>query len=771
MDQLTDFRRRWYRAHVKRFEADSEAVENADRKQAVFRRSAPAAISLRDELSRSGNLDAFVRDMQAWAPSAHGFNAFSGQMFLNQIGKKADDPRAIASLLVDVLTAPGDGADAVHRIDELVATVRRIGTGSNPSPGYSGFLASYFWALQDQARWPVAWASALEFAEYCAGRLPPTTHPARRYHRYLEIAAELDNNFTRFEQVARWWKDTQPAPAFLDAVLVDRCRFNKQFDGEMRPEIRENVLALIAIFNHLGEALLDSVAAAAGLELKYVKHMQRSADQLVEANMWVDWRLPVEGVSPTLRIWVTDQGTIIGLRSGVGRRRPDWIKVLAEIVEPLQLAEFELIRAKGSSHSSTRAITGAPGEFIYGKWYEPEALADLDLRAEVVSVTEALRPTLDRIVELAGGDGSVPQAASHSSLVEATDAEDLPKEAQGLPEEEAQGLPEEAESYPEEAEASLDERIENLAEELLLEERGFLDDIVRLLRDKGQVILYGPPGTGKTYLARKLAQTLAPQSDRRMLVQFHPSTSYEDFFEGYRPETGPDGAMAYRLIPGPLARLAEQAAAAPGQRFVMVIDEINRANLPKVLGELLFLFEYRNEQVQTLYRPGAPFTLPKNLWFIGTMNTADRSIALIDAALRRRFHFVPFFPDRGPTVGLLERWLRAEREPEWVGVLVDMVNDELAEDLSGSHLLLGPSHFMKKGLNREKLRRIWEYNIEPFIEDQFFGDPARIKQFRFEDVMKRFHDLGGDTGEPAEDSAVSPPRTTPDETEGDSSVE
>ena len=282
----------------------------------------------------------------------------------------------------------------------------------------------------------------------------------------------------------------------------------------------------------------------------------------------------------------------------------------------------------------------------------------------------------------------------------------------------------------------------DLADELLVGAE-FLADIVSLLKDKGQVILYGPPGTGKTYLARKLAATLAPEESCRALVQFHPSTSYEDFFEGYRPAgTGDDGGIRYELTPGPLARMAQQADEAPDQLHVMIIDEINRGNLPRVLGELLFLLEYRDESVNTLYRPDEPFSLPEKLWFIGTMNTADRSIALVDAALRRRFHFVPFFPDSGPMAGLLDRWLDRQGEPVWVGELVDAVNRELKNVLEGSHLLLGPSHFMKEfGSSptgqRERLRRIWEYNIEPFIEDQFFGDPEKINRFRFDAVMRR----------------------------------
>ena len=286
--------------------------------------------------------------------------------------------------------------------------------------------------------------------------------------------------------------------------------------------------------------------------------------------------------------------------------------------------------------------------------------------------------------------------------------------------------------------------LDGLAEELLVDVP-FLEDIVSLLDDKGQVILYGPPGTGKTYLARELAKALAPEESCRALVQFHPSTSYEDFFEGYRPAgTGGDGGIRYELTPGPLARMAKQAESSPPeQRHVMIIDEINRGNLPRVLGELLFLLEYRNESVHTLYRPEEPFSLPENLWFIGTMNTADRSIALVDAALRRRFHFVPFFPDREPMAGLLGRWLDREGEPAWVNHLVDAVNGELTTELEGSHLLLGPSHFMKAygsadSEQQDRLRRIWEYNIEPFIEDQFFGDPDRIAHFRFDAVMTRY---------------------------------
>lgn len=298
--------------------------------------------------------------------------------------------------------------------------------------------------------------------------------------------------------------------------------------------------------------------------------------------------------------------------------------------------------------------------------------------------------------------------------------------------------------------------LDELADELLVD-RAFIDDVVALLEDKRQVVFYGPPGTGKTFFARKLAEALVPDAERRPIVQFHPSTSYEDFFEGYRPETDANGVMTYRLQRGPLAELAARASDAPGRRHLMIIDEINRANLPKVLGEMLFLFEYRNTPVRTLYRPDDPFELSKDIWFIGTMNTADRSIALVDAALRRRFHFVPFFPNHGPMAGLLDRWLEREGEPAWVGELVAQVNDELEQELGGPHLQLGPSHFMKKDLDQSALRRIWEYDIEPFIEDQFFGDAANIDRFRFPQVWARFSDLAPESinAEPTVDDVES----------------
>jgi len=117
------------------------------------------------------------------------------------------------------------------------------------------------------------------------------------------------------------------------------------------------------------------------------------------------------------------------------------------------------------------------------------------------------------------------------------------------------------------------------------------------------------------------------------IVQFHPSYAYEDFVEGYRPTLTDAGQPGFELVPGPLKRVAEKAVANPETKHVLLIDEINRGNIAKVFGELYYLLEYRDQKINLQYNHKEQFGLPKNLWLIGTMNTADRSIALIDAAL------------------------------------------------------------------------------------------------------------------------------------------
>lgn len=274
----------------------------------------------------------------------------------------------------------------------------------------------------------------------------------------------------------------------------------------------------------------------------------------------------------------------------------------------------------------------------------------------------------------------------------------------------------------------------------------FLGEAVELLKEKRQLIFYGPPGTGKTYMARQLAHSLAGGDAQRVeIVQFHPSYSYEDFVQGYRPRPGQHGNLSYELVDGPLLRLAERARAAPSEPHVLLIDEINRGNLPRIFGELLYLLEYRDEQMALMYSGGdSLFALPSNLWVLGTMNTADRSIGLIDAALRRRFHFEALFPGRPPLDGLLKRWL-ADKAPAMAAVAtyVDLLNAML-RDRFGDHLQVGHSYFMVEGLDDRRLERIWDVDILPFLEDQLFGKEGELERFRLGAIKRQAEDARPD---------------------------
>jgi 5-methylcytosine-specific restriction protein B len=302
----------------------------------------------------------------------------------------------------------------------------------------------------------------------------------------------------------------------------------------------------------------------------------------------------------------------------------------------------------------------------------------------------------------------------------------------------------------------------------------FLEDVIALLREKRQVILYGPPGTGKTYIAQELIEWLAPEDEQREIVQFHPSYSYEDFVLGFRPFLTEQKDLAYQLQRGPLLRLAQRAVANPDREFLLLVDEINRGNLPRIFGELLFLLEYRNKKISLMYAPPpgmrepddpiddqGQFALPDKLLLVGTMNTADRSIGLIDAALRRRFHFVSLFPNEGALRGLLRRWLEDTQTPEMQQVAdwVDALNDRLRERF-GRHLQVGHSYFMRETLTIEDVERVWATDIMPFLEEQLFDQEAELRHFTLDAIRKgdeeevEDEELGAGDGDDADGDIV-----------------
>ena len=270
----------------------------------------------------------------------------------------------------------------------------------------------------------------------------------------------------------------------------------------------------------------------------------------------------------------------------------------------------------------------------------------------------------------------------------------------------------------------------------------FLRNIETLLKEKKQVIFQGPPGTGKTYVAQALARHLAGHNDLCRLVQFHPSYSYEDFVRGYRPTRLDSGQPGFELKDGPFLRIARKAEDNPDGQYYLIIDEINRGNLAKVFGELYFLLEYRDRPMNLMYQRDDedPFKMPANLRIIGTMNTADRSIALVDLALRRRFAFVGFSVAEEPIKGLLPRWLEANELDKmlWVADVLERANKALDDH----HAAIGPSYFMRKDLDEAAVERIWQHNVLPYVEEHLFGEHDRLAEI----ALKKLRHAGAPDG-------------------------
>jgi len=254
---------------------------------------------------------------------------------------------------------------------------------------------------------------------------------------------------------------------------------------------------------------------------------------------------------------------------------------------------------------------------------------------------------------------------------------------------------------------------------------GDLAEIEAKLRDKPQLVVYGPPGTGKTWIAERLAR-LRTGGDRSRIeiIQFHPNYGYEDFIEGIRPT--PEGdRMTYPVVPGVFLEFCARAAADPTHEYVLVIDEINRGNLPRIFGELLFALERRGEPVK-LSQSRRLMTVPTNLVVLGTMNTADQSIALLDMALRRRFHFERLEPDPDRLTRWLERHAPRMRP---VAAVMRALNTQLQQHNVTRDRHVGHTHFMRPGLDEDALARIWRGSIMPLIEELFPGQDTVIASY------------------------------------------
>jgi hypothetical protein len=220
------------------------------------------------------------------------------------------------------------------------------------------------------------------------------------------------------------------------------------------------------------------------------------------------------------------------------------------------------------------------------------------------------------------------------------------------------------------------------------------------------------------------------------LVQFHPAYSYEEFVEGIKVRSVEvDGRheVTYPVEDGLLCSFAAEASREPSRPFVLVVDEINRGNLPRIFGELLYLLEYREQAVELPYSRRR-FGLPSNLYVLATMNAADRSVAHLDHALRRRFSFLEMRPD----AAVLSSWLEAQDiEPLFAGrvlALFERLNEKLCADL-GPQTQIGHSYFMVPGLDEGRLRVVWQHHVKPLLDEHFAVIPGRAVGYEMDRLL------------------------------------
>ncbi len=278
--------------------------------------------------------------------------------------------------------------------------------------------------------------------------------------------------------------------------------------------------------------------------------------------------------------------------------------------------------------------------------------------------------------------------------------------------------------------------IENILEDGCFLEQEALDDILRRLSEKKNLILQGPPGTGKTWLAKRLAYALMNRQDDGKVrsFQFHPNLSYEDFVRGLRPDPDKDGRLA--LVDGPFIEMIEDAKADPNATYVLVIEEINRGQPAQIFGEMLTLLEAdkRNpdSSLQLTYRQPdeTGIYIPDNLYLIGTMNIADRSLALVDFAFRRRFAFVDLEP-------VIDRrwsdWVNKEYgiDPEELSKIAEKLgslNSTISDDPNlGPQFRIGHSFVTPRDRSEvtdagQWFKQIVQTEIRPLLEEYWFDN-------------------------------------------------
>ena len=322
------------------------------------------------------------------------------------------------------------------------------------------------------------------------------------------------------------------------------------------------------------------------------------------------------------------------------------------------------------------------------------------------------------------GEWPHPGQAVMKTLTDITSYTDYVEKLNALFEDEsAEDVEEVSKNYPVYTE-------DDFLDEVFMAEEEY-SKLVGILKAKKNVILQGAPGVGKTFAAKRLAYSVmgVKDIDRVMMVQFHQSYSYEDFIMGFRPST-----TGFELKKGAFYNFCKKAEIDSDNDYFFIIDEINRGNLSKIFGELFMLIENdkRGIELQLLYSD-EKFAVPANVYIIGMMNTADRSLAMLDYALRRRFAFFEIKPGF-ETDGFREYKMSLDNDKfNKLINCVEKLNSVIASDESlGEGFCIGHSYFCNfeaDKIDNECLYGIVEYELIPLLKEYWFDEPTKVKDW------------------------------------------